>query len=144
MFQNDEEQNDMEKLLDEWTVDPNNVKSAFIKFRDNLYSKENAILSFKSRPGVSYSLRGTVENQAGEKRPLFVMVDIIDDEPESRWLSVCFFEDMLTDPDEEGDLIPGGLLGEDGYCFDLYDYDEHMISYIEQRINEAHAKMSGI
>jgi len=70
---------------------------------------------------------------------LFVMVDIVDDDPENRWLSVCFYGDMITDPNEEGDLVPEGLLGEDGYCFDLCEYDEAAISYLEQRIDEAYA-----
>ena len=142
MFENKKEQDEMSKVLEEWTKDSTNMKSAFIKLRDNLLEKENVILSFKSRPGVSYSFRATVGNQGEGGRPLFVMADIIDDDPESRWLSVCFYGDMITDPDEEGDIVPGGLLGEDGHCFDLYDYDEPMISYILTRIDEAHASMS--
>ena len=65
------------------------------------------------------------------------MVDIVDDDPENRWLSVCFYGDTITDPSEAGDLVPGGLLGEDGYCFDLYEYDDAVISYLEDRIGEA-------
>jgi hypothetical protein len=38
------------------------------------------------------------------------MVDVIDDDPEVRWLSVCFYGEMITDPDEAGELIPEGLL----------------------------------
>ena len=49
---------------------------------------------------------------------------------------------MIKDPEEEGDLVPEGLLGEDGYCFDLIENDESMISYIGQRIDEAHAFVS--
>jgi len=139
MFANEKEENEMLNLLEGWTTDPQNLKSAFVRFRDQVAEKEGAILSFNSRPGVSYSLRATVDNQGEKKWPLFVMADIIDDDPENRWLSVCFYGDMIKDPDEEGDLVPERLLGEDGYCFDLIEYDESMISYIGQRIDEAYA-----
>ncbi|MBW2616439.1 MAG: hypothetical protein JRD02_09735 [Deltaproteobacteria bacterium] len=132
----------MLNLLEAWTTDPQNLKSVFIRLRDKLSEKERAVLSFNSRPGVSYSLRATVDSQGEKKWPLFVMADIIDDDPENRWLSICFYGDMIKDPDEEGDLVPEGLLGEDGYCFDLIEYDESMISYIGQRIDEAHAFVS--
>lgn len=63
------------------------------------------------------------------------MVDVIEDDP--RWLSVCFYEEMVTDPEERGDSVPGGLLGEDGICFDVDAFDETLLSYIKQRITEA-------
>jgi hypothetical protein len=139
MFANEKEKDELLNMIEGWTTDPQNLKSAFLKFREQLAEKEGAILSFNSRPGVSYSLRASVDNRGEKKWPLFVMADIIDDDPENRWLSVCFYGDMITDPDEEGDLVPEGLLGEDGYCFDLIEYDESMISYIGQRIDEAHS-----
>jgi hypothetical protein len=142
MFANEKEKDELLNMLEGWTTDPQNLKNAFVKFREQIAEKEGAILSFNSRPGVSYSLRASVDNQGERKWPLFVMADIIDDDPENRWLSVCFYGDMITDPDEEGDLVPEGLLGEDGYCFDLIEYDESMISYIGQRIDEAHAFVS--
>lgn len=138
MFVSEKEKAEFSNFLESWTNDPQNNKGVFFKLRDNLMEKENAILTFKSRPGVSYSFRASLDKQ-GENR-LFVMVDIIDDDPEDRWLSVCFYGDMITDPDEVGNLIPKGLLGEDGYCFDIYEYDESMVSYVEQRIDEAYVK----
>ena len=66
------------------------------------------------------------------------MIDVIDDDPKERWLSVCFYGDTIIDPDEEGDLIPEGLLGDDGYCFDLVDADKFLMTYVRQRIQEAY------
>jgi hypothetical protein len=66
------------------------------------------------------------------------MVDVIDDDPKERWLSICFYGELITDPDEAGELIPEGLLGEDGYCFDLYEYDTDEINYLKQRLTQAH------
>jgi len=138
MFARKEEHAEMADLIEGWTHDPGNIKPAFLKLQDRLSGKENATLSFKSRPGISHSLRAKVDKAGGMGERLFVMVDIVDDDPENRWLSVCFYGDMITDPKEEGDLVPEGLLGEDGYCFDLYEYDESAISYLEQRIDEAY------
>jgi hypothetical protein len=50
--------------------------------------KEHVTLAFISRPGVSYSLRAAMDNLGERGRPLFVMIDIIDDDSENRWLSV--------------------------------------------------------
>ncbi len=138
-FANEKECVELYKLLDNWEDDPQKIKSAFKKMKDNLLKKENTILSFKSRPGVSYSLRASRKNPKITNRPLFALVDIIDDDPNNRWLSICFFVDMITDPEELGNLVPKGILEEDGYCFDLYESNESMVSYIEQRIDEAHS-----
>ncbi|MBW1937975.1 MAG: hypothetical protein JRI67_04275 [Deltaproteobacteria bacterium] len=138
MFVSEKEKTEFSNFLESWTNDPQNNKGVFFKLRDNLMEKEDAILSFNSRPGVTYSFRASLDKH-GENR-LFVMADIIDDDPEDRWLSVCFYGNMITDPDEVGNLIPKGLLGEDGYCFDIYEYDESTISYVKQRIDEAYSK----
>ena len=139
MFGSEEEYAEMADFLKRWTDDSGNIKPAFVKLQERLSGKENSTFSFKSRPGISYSLRANIGKSGDMERPLFVMVDIVDDDPENRWLSVCFYGDMITDPNEEGNLLLEGLLGEDGYCFDLYEYDEATISYLEQRIDEAYA-----
>jgi hypothetical protein len=141
MFATKKARSEMSELLQNWINDPQDIKSAFIKLKGNLSEKQNVSLDFMSRPGVSHSLRATINNQRETHRPLFVMIDIIDDDSENRWLSVCFYDDMVQDPDEKRDFVPGGLLGEDGLCFDLYEHDEAMISYVGQRIDEAHANM---
>lgn len=138
VFANEKEYREMLELLEGWKADPLDMKAAFVRLGSDLSKKGHAVLSFKSRPGVSYSLRASVGAELKKKWPLFVMIDIIDDDSEGRWLSVCFYGDMITDPDEAGDLVPGGLLGEDGYCFDLDEYDESLVSYIVERIGEAH------
>ena len=126
----------LSELLDSWQQDNNGMKKAFLAFYELLESKDIVHLSFKSRPGVSHSLRAGIREKKGKER-IITLMDIIDDEPENRWLSICFYAENITDPGEEGDIIPGGLLGEDGYCFDLFEDDEDMISYLKDRINEA-------
>jgi hypothetical protein len=108
----------------------------FMILLNTFLGKEKVSIEFFERPGISYSLRGIHESQ--KDRPLFVMIDVIDDDPKARWLSVCFYGDMIKDPDERGDLIPEGLLGSDGYCFDIIESDEPLKEYVCERIQEAY------
>ena len=118
--------------------DATGARQAFTELLTHLNTLDHTHLTFNARPGVSYSLRPC--HTAQTTRSLFAMVDVIDDDPDQRWLSVCFYGDMVTDPEEMGDLIPGGLLGEDGYCFDLYTYDRYEIAYLKERLTQAHQK----
>ena len=144
MFASKKEQDEMSALLDGWVNDPDKIKVVFLKLRDKLFAMENITLSFKSRQGVSYSLRAFSGNNEEKSSQLFVLIDIIDDDPDNRWISVCFYGDMINDTEEMGDFVPQGLLGKDGHCFDLYDYNESMLLYIEKRIDEAYAKASSL
>ncbi|MCR4666024.1 MAG: hypothetical protein K5657_01880 [Desulfovibrio sp.] len=127
-------------FLDSWQTDPNGAKDAFLAFQDQL-ATSGVSFSFKARPNVSYSLRA--RHKAQTNRELFVLIDVIDDEPESRWLSVCFYADMVTDPDDLADFVPGGLLGEDARCFNLEEKDPSMQSYISGRLAEALSNARG-
>lgn len=129
--------NPIEDFINTWTETESKNRQAFIEIYEHLKTLEDSTQEFNARPGVSYSLRPRHNSQ--KARSLFAMVDVIDDDPEERWLSVCFYGEMITDPEEAGDLIPEGLLGEDGYCFDLYEYDKESIDYLKQRLTQAHA-----
>ena len=127
---------ELNALIDSWKETDTKTRQAFIELLEHLQAMPDTTLEFNARPGVSYSLR---PKHSGQKnRNLFAMVDVIDDDPEERWLSVCFYGEMISDPDEAGDLIPEGLLGEDGYCFDLYEYDADEVNYLKQRLTQAH------
>jgi len=128
---------ELEDFIADWKDNDSLTRKAFIELLDHLKTLDNTALEFNARPKVSYSLRPRHKNQ--QKKSLFAMVDVIDDDPDERWLSVCFYGEMITDPDETGDLIPEGLLGEDGYCFDLYAYDTDEVNYLKQRLTQAHA-----
>ena len=133
---------EFQAFLEAWEDTPEGIKNAFVRLNENLAIKNGIRLTFKARPGISYSLRATHALQ--KKRALFVIIDVIDDddEPKNRWLSVCFYPDMITDPEERGNLIPWGLLEEDGYCFDLEEWDEQYLRYLEARQDEAYASAS--
>lgn len=137
MFLNQEDFKNLSDILDKWTRDEMNIKDAFLGLANRFSEKNQAVLSVVPRPGISYSLRARTKAEVDEGA-LITMIDIVDDDPDNRWLSVCFYGDCVTDPEEEGDLVPGGLLGEDGYCFDLYENDPNAVTYLEQRIDEAY------
>lgn len=118
-----------------WQKDSLNLRPAFLQYRDYLAQLPDVSLDFKARQGISYSLRA--RNKAQQKRELFVLVDVVDDEPDSRWLSVCFYADMVTDPDGQGDFVPEGLMGEDAICFNLDEDSSAMRDYIAARLKEA-------
>ena len=128
---------ELDTFIAEWTDNDTQTKKAFEELLAHLKILGDCELDFNARPKVSYSLRP--RHTAQKNRALFAMVDVIDDNPEERWLSVCFYGEMISDPDEAGDLIPEGLLGEDGYCFDLYEYDADEVAYLKERLTQAHA-----
>lgn len=129
----------LDAFLAAWADCP--AKAAFDAVRAALAAVPGVVLSAKVRPGVSASLRGS--HPAQEGRELFVLIDIIDDDPEHRWLSVCFYDDLVTDPEERGDLVPRGLMGEDARCFDLDGEDDEAVAYVADRVREAGARAAG-
>lgn len=124
---------EIESFIAQWPEAANGCRELFQDLYRFLRELDGTEMEYHARPGITYSLRGT--HAGSSDRPLFVMVDVIEDDP--RWLSVCFYEEMVTDPEERGDSVPGGLLGEDGVCFDVDAFDETLLSYIKQRITEA-------
>ncbi len=128
---------EIESFLEDWKGDMQPMRDWFRKFYQELSAMEGVTLTFVARPGVSYSIRPMHKNQT--RRDKFAIVDVIDDDPNERWLSVCFYEDMITDPNGLGELIPGGLSGSDGYCFDMYENNEELGQDLLDRLKEAGA-----
>lgn len=128
----------IDAFLTTWDDTPEQNKQGFIRLKELVLGKEGCLLEFHPRPGLTYSLRASYP---GQSRPLLVMIDVIEDQP--RWLSVCFFSDMVGDPEERGALVPGGLLGEDALCFDLDACTEEGLRYVEARIEEAYRAAAG-
>ncbi len=125
---------EFDALLTRWTADANHIKPMLEVLYAHLKSL-GAILDCKARPGVSYSLRA--KHPAQKDRELFVLVDVIDDDPEARWLSICFYADLTSDPEERGDVVPGGLMGADARCFDQDEADDTAQTYLVDRLTEA-------
>jgi hypothetical protein len=120
-------------FIEDWQATPEKNRAVFLHYKEYLEQKENITLEFIPRPGITYSLR--VTRSAEKERKLLAMIDVIEDTP--RWLSVCFYAGMISDPDEKGDAVPGGLLGEDAVCFDIEEWDDERVRYVEARLDEA-------
>ncbi|MEL7640731.1 MAG: hypothetical protein AAGU21_13895 [Solidesulfovibrio sp.] len=128
---------ELDAFIDGWGDDPNGVKDAFLRLKNVLEGLSEATVTFVPRPPASYSLRA----EPPRGRPVITMVDVASLDGD-RFLSVCFYADTITDPEERGDLIPGGLLSKDGYCFDLDSGDDGDVDYVVARILEAAAAFS--
>ena len=129
-------ESDIETFISEWGAGGDTpMKNWFQLFFDTVRAMEDVELQFVARPGVSFSIRPKHIRQS--ERELFAIIDVIDDDPSERWLSVCFYGDMITDSEERGEVIPGGLSGSDGYCFDMFEDDEQLASYLVDRLKEA-------
>lgn len=130
---------DLQKLLDTWPEGQAEVKAAYVSLKEHAESINGVIWEFIARPGVSNSLRLDIAQRPERReRPLFCMADAVPMGDEML-LSVCFYADEVDDPDEAGDIIPEGLLGSDGYCFDADADDLSLVDYIKDRISTAAA-----
>jgi hypothetical protein len=128
---------ELQAFINNWNDDQSGVKNAFLRLKSALENLSEATISFVPRPPATYSLRA----EPPRGRPVITMIDVASLDGE-RFLSVCFYADTITDPVDRGDLIPGGLLGKDGYCFNLESDDDEDVSYVEARIFEAAASFA--
>jgi len=124
----------LEDFIAAWKEDPKGVKPGLASYMKAVSSLPGARIDFVSRPGVSHSLRVTRDGL--KNRPLFALADVVED-ADGRFLSICFYEDWVSDPDERGEMIPSGLLGEDARCFDYETPDEDLLDYALERLREA-------
>lgn len=136
----------LERYLAQWSPQEEALRRALETLVERARSLADVSMTLVPRPGVSHSLRfGLEPPPPGRGRPVFLLVDVVE-AAEERFLSVCFYAEEVDDPRELGEVIPQGLLGEDGYCFDLDRdgaQDPELVDYLCQRITLAHARASG-
>lgn len=138
-MQNETTVSEIELFLKEWQEKGQKIEKVYRELYETISDLEGVEFSFSGRAGVSYSLRPT--HPALRERQFFAIFDVIDDDPDDRWLSICFYSDFITDPEERGEVIPGGLAGGDGYCFDVYSFDDETLEYLKTRLVEAYKKV---
>lgn len=124
---------ELEVFLNNWSEDTRGIRECFLILKQTMESRPGVTLEFVPRDGLTYSLRGVRADQ--KDRPVFGMIDVIEGDP--RWLSVCFYAELINDPEERGDFVPAGLLGEDAICFDVEKYSEEWREYLVTRLAEA-------
>lgn len=126
----------LNEFIASWNADPFNVKNSFLEYKGIFENDPRFSMKFVSRPGVSHSLRVFTPKRADGSN-IAALIDIVDDEPENPWLSVCFFASLVTDPEELGDFVPEGLEGKDAICFNLDENNPKLAQYIGERLKEA-------
>ncbi len=130
---------DIRAYLTAWTHDPRRVKPLFAAIAEAMAAALpgcGATLDLVVRPGITASLRASFPGPKTGARPLFALADVVED-PQGRFLSVCFYDDAVSDPEEFGQCVPRGLLGEDARCFDIESPDPDVLPYLEARLAEA-------
>lgn len=132
---------EVDTFLENWPGAYQPVRDCFRLLYLELATMAGVTLNFSARPGVSYSLRPQHDTMVG--REFFAIIDVIDEDQENRWLSVCFYQDLISDPEERGECIPGGLPGGDGYCFNLSGDDKGLADYLVVRLHEARTAAAG-
>ena len=129
---------DLSEVLNAWPQDQSDLLTAYKELASAAQKLPESNFSLVSRPGISYSLRANTDhNKVKRDRPIYCLLDVVVSAADPWFLSICFYEDDITDPEERGDAIPGGLFNETGYCFDLDEYDPEAVEYIANRIVEA-------
>ena len=131
------ETQEFNELFNEWPENQQPLKDVFQDLVVTALTKPGARGELVSRPGVSYSFRASVDSGPNRNRPLFFLVDVVVSTAEPWFLSACFYEDEVSDPEERGDAIPEGLFKETGYCFDVEEPDDDLQAYIKIRMDEA-------
>ncbi|MFH1057108.1 MAG: hypothetical protein V1797_00345 [Pseudomonadota bacterium] len=132
----------LDAYLEAWPADQAGLKKALVELRQAALALAKASEAFIARPGVSHSLRyDLAPRPAGRARQVFFLVDVVEDAG-VRFLSVCFYEDEVDDPEELGNAIPQGLFAETGYCFDVDGYDPEQMAYLLARLKVAHRSAS--
>lgn len=129
---------ELNAFIEGWKSGADRMKELFVELKHYLGDMSDIELTFVPREGVTYSLR--VKHARQQRRSLFAMIDVIEGDP--RWLSICFYADTITDPDEISDLVPEGLMGEDARCFDVEEYSDEMKNYLIARFDEGVAASS--
>lgn len=113
-----------------------NDGSEMRKFCESLYAHMALLpgvgIGFVSRPNVSHSVRMT----DGDGN-ILALLDVIDDDPAARWLSLCFPDHLVSDPDDAGDVVPQGLSGKDARCFSVDAIFPETEGYMKARLDEA-------
>ncbi|RLB18677.1 MAG: hypothetical protein DRG82_03315 [Deltaproteobacteria bacterium] len=141
-FKSRRDYEELQLFLNAWNGENGTIKCIFLQFQSILAELPGVVFDFVSRPGVSISLRA--ERVFQGNTALFALVDVVDDDPESRWLSVCFPSVVVSDPQGLGNLISEGISGRDGYCFDVFEEDASFFKYLEERIREAFERSKGL
>jgi hypothetical protein len=136
---------EIDDFLNSWAVDgseetdewQSKVKAVFTDFY-NLFKHHKLQMTWHARPGKCYSLDVFAQGATSG----FARLDIVDDDPEERWLFLCIKKDLAEDPENYGEVMPEILDGQDALCFDIDERDDVMRAYLQTLLENAVRKLS--
>lgn len=127
-------ESELASVFENWPAGQQELVALMKELKGQALARPGAAWELVSRPGVSHSLRFTLQ---GSSRPVVMLLDAAYLAADMLTISVCFYADMVDDPEEMGEEIPGGLLGQDGYCFDADEEDPGAVDYLKARVDAA-------
>jgi len=131
----------VQEVLAGWPADQEGLARAFEELTRSAAQMTETVVEVITRLGVSHSFRATLIDPSGKRvRPVYFLVDVVVSSSDPWFLSVWYYEDEITDPEELGNPIPQGLFQETSYCFDVGAYDPELLGYLRDRLAEAHAR----
>lgn len=116
---------DIDNFLLNWGEDSLEVKELFTRLYGLLRQCPALTLSWNARPEVVYALRATLkEAKSADISGDIARMDIIDDDPEERWLSIRLNAALAGRCRKDWEVLPGGLSGHDALCIDVDEQEE--------------------
>lgn len=130
-------------FLRDWGLDSLEVKRLFSQLYKLLQGCPALTLHWDARPEVVYSLRAALKEA---KSPGIsgdvALIDIIDDDPEERWLSIRLNAELIGCCHKEWEILPGGLSGHDALCIDVDENEEGLSDYLVELFEDALKKLA--
>ena len=106
----------VQEVLAGWPADQEGLARAFEELTRSAAQMTETVVEVITRLGVSHSFRAALLDPSGKRvRPVYFLVDVVVSSTDPWFLSVCYYEDKITDPEELGNPIPQDLFQETGY-----------------------------
>jgi len=125
-------------IIESWPEDQKSLRDIFLSLARSITEPAGVRWEIVSRSGISHSLRANVlDPDQIRKRSVYTVLDVVCPVEGDWFLSLCFYNDEVSDPEELGNPVPRGLYDEDARCFDLGTDDLWMADYLRDRVAEA-------
>jgi hypothetical protein len=128
---------EIDEFIKSWVIDITDedraeVKNIFIALYQ-CFKDSNLPMKWLARPGSCYSLCVSEQNSTSA----FARLDVVDDDPEERWLSLCIKKALADDPANYGEVVPKILDEQDALCFAIDESNENIKVYLQTLLKKA-------
>lgn len=133
---------EIDAFLQNWGEDSQEVRELFHRLYSLLRDCPLLTLRWKAEPGVVYSLRGALkEARTDDLSGDIVRIDVVDDDPEERWLSIRLTAALGDAPGETWETLPGALSGRAAFCLDVDECDDETTATLPELFRKRLAKL---